>query len=93
MSGAVGAVRRNGRSTISPSVQLATFMENAGPGSTRRSIEGASLAALTAGTGFGSHPGADLALTAGAPPYEPGERSLLEPWLTRPIPRVTDRAV
>jgi hypothetical protein len=95
MSGAVGAVRRNGRSTTSPSVQLATFMENAGPGSTRRIVEGASLTALTPGTGYGAHPGARAPLTASnhGPPHEPGERSLLEPWMTSPIPRVTDRAV
>ena len=99
MSGAVGAVRRNGRSTTSPSVQLATFMESAGPGSTRRIVEGASLTTLAGGTGYGpgphpgTHPPADLALPIGRPTYEPGERSLLEPWLTSPIPRVTDRAV
>lgn len=81
MSGAVGAVRRNGRSTTSPSVQLATFMENAGPGSTRRVVEGASPSASISAPG--ALPG----------PYESGERSLLEPWLTSPIPRVTDRAV
>jgi hypothetical protein len=34
MSGAVGAVRLTGRSSTSPSVQLATYMESAGPGST-----------------------------------------------------------
>lgn len=86
MSGAVGAVRRNGRSTTSPSVQLATFMENAGPGSTRRAAGGAS-------------PSVSPSALAGLPgryesgPYESGERSLVEPWLTSPIPRVTDRAV
>jgi hypothetical protein len=86
MSGAVGAVRRNGRSTTSPSVQLATFMETAGPGSTHRVIAGACLPALTAGT---AHPNAGFT----ASHHESGERPLLEPWLTSPIPRVIDRAV
>jgi hypothetical protein len=109
MSGAVGAVRRNGRSTTSPSVQLATFMESAGPGSSRRLFHGASASAPAAGagtgygTGYGTgtgalpgiHPGIRPASeeAASRDPFEPAERSLLEPWLTSPIPRVTDRAV
>nr|MDQ2710469.1 hypothetical protein [Actinomycetota bacterium] len=41
MVGVTGAVRLTSRSATSPSVQLATFMENAGPGSTMRAITGA----------------------------------------------------
>jgi hypothetical protein len=91
MSGAVGAVRRNGRSTTSPSVQLATFMENAGPGSTRRAVEGAVLPALTGTAGYGAYPGTGPAFTPSR--HEPGERSPLEPWPASPIPRIIDRAV
>jgi type IV secretion system protein TrbL len=41
MPGAVGAIRLNARGSTSPSVQLATFMESAGPGSTQRLVTGA----------------------------------------------------
>lgn len=41
MTGAVGAVRLTARGSTSPSVQLATFMESAGPGSSRRLVTGA----------------------------------------------------
>jgi type IV secretion system protein TrbL len=44
MTGAVGAVRLNARGSTSPSVQLATLMENAGPGSTQRLVTGAGSA-------------------------------------------------
>ena len=88
MAGATGAIRLSSLGSTSPSVQLATFMENAGPGSHRRLITGASpvhaAGATTAGTGAGADRG------GGVPPL--AEASLLEPALTRPIPRYTESA-
>ena len=92
MAGATGAIRLSSLGSTSPSVQLATFMENAGPGSHRRLITGASpvhtAGAATAGTGAGA--GADRRGAGSVPPL--AEASLLEPALTRPIPRYTESA-
>ena len=96
MAGATGAIRLSSLGPTSPSVQLATFMENAGPGSHRRLITGARPAHTTgagaAGAGAAGA-GADRAGSA-APPSVPPlvEASLLEPALTRPIPRYTEYA-
>lgn len=91
MAGAVGAVRLVSRSATSPSVQLATFMENAGPGSTLRQAAGA-VSALPGGTGLGPDP------TRRGTPSTDGhagwaaEPSPLDPTLTRPIPRLPPAA-
>ena len=90
MVGATGAVRLTSRSSTSPSVQLATFMENAGPGS-RRLITGASPV-HTAGAIAGAPAAAPevarrAELPSGAEPPSP-----LDPSLTRPIPRYTESA-
>jgi type IV secretion system protein TrbL len=97
MSGAVGAIRLTARSSTSPSVQLATFMENAGPGSAVRVVTGASpiraiagARAMTAGPAV-PVPTTTPPSTSGTEPLPPAERSLLEPVLTRPIPRYSDR--
>jgi hypothetical protein len=90
MVGAVGAVRLTSRSSTSPSVQLATFMENAGPGSTLRPGVRAATGARPGVSGFAAQPGNDVVPvrrgTTAAPPIP--EASLLEPALTRSIPRV-----
>ncbi len=90
MVGAVGAVRRGGRSSTSPSVQLATFMENAGPGSTMHRVTGASMVtgarAVSASAPRSEPATGGFAEPAAEPAPEP---SLLEPGLTRPIPRIT----
>jgi hypothetical protein len=93
MAGATGAIRLTSRSSTSPSVQLATFMENAGPGSHQRLVTGAgavhspgAIAGLRAPAVPASR--APAALTAGAP----AELDRLDPSLTRPIPRYTDPA-
>jgi hypothetical protein len=98
MSGAVGAVR-TGRSSISPSVQLATFMENAGPGSIHR-VVGTDLTGPVPGRHTASNAGMyttarpdHLVLTANPDPHPPGEGPLLESRPSSPIPRVSDRAV
>jgi hypothetical protein len=75
MTGAVGAVRLNSRSSTSPSVQLATLMENAGPGSHRHLVTGA-----VPGTGARGGPEAPMI----------GHSPEQAPDLTRPIPRYTD---
>lgn len=102
MAGAVGAIRLAARSSTSPSVQLASYMENAGPGSAARLVTGAgpsSTAGVIAGaravTAGPAAPAASTAgraaSTAGSAEPPPAERSLLEPALTRPIPRYADR--
>ena len=78
MTGAVGAVRLNSRSSTSPSVQLATLMENAGPGSHRHLVTGAAPGAGARGAGE--------APMIGHSPEQP------PPDLTRPIPRYTERS-
>ncbi len=89
MAGAVGAVRLVSRSSTSPSVQLATFMENAGPGSTLRRTTGAvSAQPGAAGAGPGPDP-----TRRGTPPTDgragwAAEASLLDPTPTRPIARL-----
>ncbi len=83
MVGAVGAVRLTARSVTAPSVQLATFMQNAGPG-TRPT------GALTTSGRPGAMPGPGPAYARPSAPAAPipRERSLLEPTPTRVIPRV-----
>jgi hypothetical protein len=78
MAGAVGAVRLNSRSSTSPSVQLATLMENTGPGSHRHLVTGAA-------------PGAGARGVAEAPMV--GHSPEQPPDLTRPIPRYTETSV
>lgn len=92
MVGAVGAVRLSGRSATSPSVQLATFMQNAGPGSSPHLHPATGAQPATGarpGSGLAAGPGVADAPRPTGPTFPPtGERSLLEPALTRPIPRV-----
>jgi type IV secretion system protein TrbL len=90
MAGATGAIRLSSLGSTSPSVQLATFMENAGPGSHRRLITGASPVHTAGATTVAASTGAGGTAAPSAPPLV--EASLLEPALTRPIPRYTESA-
>ncbi|HEX4358783.1 MAG TPA: hypothetical protein VH141_14730 [Pseudonocardia sp.] len=102
MAGATGAIRLNSRSSTSPSVQLATFMENAGPGSRQRLVTGAgpvhspgAIAGIRAAAGPIAGPGAGRAAraepTSRAPAAPaPTAPDRLDPSFTRPIPRYTD---
>jgi hypothetical protein len=90
MAGATGAIRLSSLGSTSPSVQLATFMENAGPGSHRRLITGASPVHTAGATTVATSTGAGSTAAPSAPPLV--EASLLEPALTRPIPRYTESA-
>lgn len=85
MDGAVGAVRLSSRSSTSPSVQLATFMENAGPGSAGRLAGGAGTVAAGALVGVGARTAVPVPSGSRTP-----ERSVPEPELTRPLARVVD---
>jgi type IV secretion system protein TrbL len=93
MAGAVGAIRLNSRSATSASVQLATFMENAGPGSHQRLITGAgpvhSPGAIAGArvTTAGASPRA-----GSAPPAESTPASPFEQGLTQQIPRYVEPA-
>jgi hypothetical protein len=99
MAGAVGAIRLNSRSATSASVQLATFMENAGPGSHQRLITGAGpvhspgaiagARATTAGASprAGSAPPAESTAPPESTPPSPFERGL-----TQQIPRYVEPA-
>jgi hypothetical protein len=101
MAGATGAIRLNSRSSTSPSVQLATFMENAGPGSHQRLVTGAAsvhapgaIAGARAAVGpaavrAAAGPAAARAELTSRAPAAPDH---LDPSLTRPIPRYTDAA-
>jgi type IV secretion system protein TrbL len=90
MAGATGAIRLSSLGSTSPSVQLAAFMENAGPGSHRRLITGASPVHTAGATTVAASTGAGGTAAPSAPPLV--EPSLLEPALTRPIPRYTESA-
>jgi hypothetical protein len=90
MAGAVGAIRLNSRSATSASVQLATFMENAGPGSHQRLITGAgpvhspgAIAGARAATAGASR------RSESAPPAAP---AAFEQGLTQQIPRYVEPA-
>jgi type IV secretion system protein TrbL len=94
MAGAVGAVRLSSRGSISPSVQLATYMENAGPGSAGRLATGSGTvpAALTGARAAVAVPSAPV----GPAPRRQDQPSRPEPARTRPkrrrVDRPTDRA-
>jgi type IV secretion system protein TrbL len=90
MAGATGAIRLSSLGSTSPSVQLATFMENAGPGSHRRLISGASPVHTAGAITVAASTGTGGSAAPSAPPLV--EASLLEPALTRPIPRYTESA-
>lgn len=87
MVGAVGAIRLSGRSVTSASVQLATFMQNAGPGTRPTGARPTSGRPGPAPEAVVPYP------RAAGPAPSPGrlptrERSLLEPTPTGVIPRV-----
>jgi hypothetical protein len=94
MAGAVGAIRLSSRGSISPSVQLATYMENAGPGSAGRLATGSGTvpAALTGARAAVAVPSAPV----GPAPRRQDQPSRPEPARIRPkrrrVDRPTDRA-
>ncbi|MBO0878537.1 MAG: hypothetical protein J2P19_34660, partial [Pseudonocardia sp.] len=86
MAGAVGAIRLSSRGSASPSVQLATFMENAGPGSAGRPATGSGT--VVAGALAAAGAGVPAVAASGAPgptPRRQGQAPPLEPALTRPM--------
>ncbi|MDT7692316.1 MAG: type secretion system protein TrbL, partial [Pseudonocardiales bacterium] len=93
MAGAVGAIRLNSRSATSASVQLATFMENAGPGSHQRLITGAGPVHSPGAIAGARATTAGVSPRAGsAPPAESTPPSPFERGLTQQIPRYVEPA-